>query len=121
KSAGVFGDVPRGFRFLVGGLIDLLLEQDLDRALGAHHGNLGGGPRQVDVASDVLGAHHVVGAAIGLAGNHRELGDRRLAEGVEKLGAVLDDPAMLLGYTGKEAWDVLEGDEWDVEAVAEAD
>src|SRR6185436_9619947 len=99
----------------------LLLEQNLDCTFGPHHGDLGGGPRQIDVTSDVLGAHHVVGATIGLTGNHRELGDGRLAKSVEELGAVLDDPAVLLGNTGKEAWDVLEGDERDVEAVAETD
>ena len=34
----------------------LLAEDDLDRALGAHHRDLGGRPGEVDVAAQVLGA-----------------------------------------------------------------
>lgn len=34
--------------------------------LGPHDGDLGGGPGVVHVASQVLGAHHVVGSSVGL-------------------------------------------------------
>ncbi len=64
--------------------------------------------------------HHAVGPAVGLAGDDRDLGHRGLGEGVEQLGAVADDPAVLLGGAGEEAGHVLEGDEGDVEGVAEA-
>ena len=68
-----------------------------------------------------LRRHHAVGAAVGLAGDHGELRHRRLAEGVEQLGPVLDDAAVLLRRAGQEARHVLERHERDVEAVAEAD
>src|SRR5206468_3585231 len=84
-------------------------------------GDLGGGPGEVDVGAEVLGAHDAVGSAVGLAGDDGELGDRRLGEGVEQFGAVADDAAVLLLDAGHEAGDVLEGDEGDVEGVAEAD
>ena len=65
-----------------------LLEDDLDGAAGAHDGDLGGGPGVVDVAPEVLGAHDAVGAAVGLAGDDGELGDRRLGIGGDALGPV---------------------------------
>ena len=48
-------------------------------------------------------------------------GHRRLGEGVEQLGPVLDDAAVLLRGAGQESRHVLERDERDVEAVAEPD
>ena len=65
---------------------------------GPHHRDLGGRPGEVDVAAQVLRAHDVVGAAVGLAGDHRHLGHRRLGIGEEQLGAVLDDAAELLRW-----------------------
>ena len=47
-------------------------------------------------------------------------GHRRLGERVEQLRAVLDDAAVLLVGARQEARHVDEGDERDVEAVAEA-
>src|ERR1700736_2914677 len=47
---------------------DFLAKQDLDRSLRTHHRYFGGWPRDVEVASNVLGAHDVVRAAVGLAG-----------------------------------------------------
>ena len=98
----------------------LVAEDDLDRALGAHDGDLGRGPGVVDVAAQVFAAHHVIGAAIGLARDHRDLGHGRLAIGEEQLGAVLDDAVMLLRRAGQEAGHVDEGEDRDVERVAEA-
>src|SRR5579885_1534532 len=39
----------------VGGALDLVAEDDVDRAVGAHHRDLGGGVGEVHVAADVLG------------------------------------------------------------------
>ena len=47
----------------------LLAEDDLDRALGSHDRDLGGGPGEIHVAAQVLGRHHVIGPAVGLAGD----------------------------------------------------
>ena len=77
------------------GVAGLLAEDDLDRALGAHDRDLGGGPGVVDVAAQVLGAHDVIGAAIGLAGDDGQLGHRGLGIGEQQLGAVLDQGAVL--------------------------
>ncbi len=69
----------------------------------------------------MLRAHDVVGAAVRLARDHGELGHGRLAVGVEQLRPVLDDAAVLLRDARQEARHVLEGDQRDVERVAEAD
>ena len=47
-----------------------------------------------------LDAHHVVGAAVGLARDHGDLRHRALGVGVQQLGAVLDDAAVLLAVPG---------------------
>ncbi len=61
-------------------------------------------------------AHHVIGAAIGLAGDDGDLGDRGLGVGEEEFCAVLDDAAIFLRGAGEEAGDVLEGQDWNVES-----
>ena len=68
----------------------------------------------------MLAAHHVVGAAVGFARNHRHLGHRRLAVGVEQLGPLSDDPAVLLCHAGQKPRHVHKRHQRDVEAVAEA-
>lgn len=93
--------------------------------LGPHDGDLGGGPGVVHVASQVLGAHHVVGSSVSLgvhtvecwsvsvrglsvlplpplsllthlSGDDGDFRDRGLCEGVQQLGSVSDDAAVLL-------------------------
>src|SRR6185369_5512770 len=64
------------------------------------------------------GAHHAVRAAVGLAGDHGDLGDGGLAVRVEQLGAAPDDAVVLLVGAGKEAGDVDQHHDRDVEAVA---
>ena len=59
------------------------------------HGDLGRWPGQVDVAADVLAAHDVVGTAVGLAGDHGDLGHGGLAIGIEQLGTMNDDAALV--------------------------
>src|SRR5918996_2645141 len=53
----------RGVRVL--GRLDLLAEDDVDRALGAHHGDLGRGPGHDQVGLVRLAAHHVVARPVG--------------------------------------------------------
>src|SRR5208282_3097393 len=65
--------------------------------------------------------HHVVSAAISLAGDDRYLWHGRLGVGEEQLRAMLDEAAIFLRSAGKEAWDIHEGDERNIEAVTEAD
>src|SRR5690606_2989350 len=74
----VLGDEPGAGGLDGGGVVaggggdlgELVAVQDVDRAGGAHHRDLGGGPGQVHVGAQVFGAHHVVGPAVGLAGDH---------------------------------------------------
>mmetsp|Transcript_5902 Transcript_5902/g.14528 ORF Transcript_5902/g.14528 Transcript_5902/m.14528 type:complete len:493 (-) Transcript_5902:134-1612(-) len=104
----------------LGRVLLLLAKDDLHRALGAHHRDLGIRPCEVHVAAQVLGGHHVVGAAVGFAGDDGDLGHRGLGVGVEQLGTVLDDAAVLLAGAGHEAGHIDEGDDRDVEGVAKA-
>ena len=99
---------------------DVAAVDDVDRALGAHHRDLGRRPREVEVGEHVLGGHDVVGAAVGLARDDRDLRHGRLGVGVQQLGAVADDPAPLLVGPGQEARHVAERDQRDVERVAGA-
>src|SRR3546814_2848877 len=69
----------------------------------------------------MLRRHHVIGAAIGLARDDRDLGHRRLGIGEEQLCAMLDDAIIFLCGAGQEAGDVDEGDDRNLERVAEAD
>src|SRR5438876_9720418 len=103
----------------IGRGVHLATVEDVHRALGPHHRDLGRRPRQVHVTPDVLRRHDVVRASVRLAGDHGQLGHRRLAVGVEQLRAVLDDAAVLLGRPGQESRDVDERHQRDVEAVAE--
>ena len=70
--------------------------QDVDRALGAHDGDLGGRPGQVEVGAQVLGAHDVVRAAERLAGDDGDQRDGGLGVRVDQLGAAADDAVVLL-------------------------
>ena len=90
------------------GVRQLAPVDDVDRALRAHHGDLGGGPGEVDVGADVLRAHDAVRAAVGLARDDGDLGHGGFGEGVEQLGAVADDAAVLLLGAGQEAGNVFE-------------
>ena len=112
----VLRDESRPFRVRVGRRGELLAIDDVDRALRAHHRDLGRRPREVHVAADVLAAHDVVGAAVRLAGDDRQLRDGRLGVGVQQLRAVPDDPAVFLADTGQEPRHVDERDQRDVEA-----
>jgi hypothetical protein len=44
----------------------------------------------------VLGGHHIIGSSIGLTGDDGQLGHGGLGVGVQQLGAVADDAAVLL-------------------------
>src|SRR6478735_632308 len=105
---------------VLGGLEEAFAVDEPDGAGGAHDGDLGGGPGEVDVGAHVLGAHHVVGAAVGLAGDDGDLPDGGLTVGVEQFRAAADDAVVFLVGAGQEAGDVDEGDDGDVERVAGA-
>ena len=101
-------------------LADFLLENDLGGSLRAHDGDFGRRPGKVEVGPDVLGIHHVVGAAVGLARNDRDARNRGLAERIQQLGAVHDDAVPLLVGSGQESGHVFEDQQRNIERVAEA-
>jgi len=69
----------------------------------------------------VLGAHDVVRAAVGLAGDDSDFSDGRFAVGVEQFRAAPDDAVVFLVGAGQEAGDVDERDDRNIEGVAGAD
>ena len=92
----VFLDASLRSDFRILSRIEVLPEQHFDGALGTHDRDLRGGPRQVHVSPDVLGAHDVVGPAVGLADDDRDLRNRGFGESVEQLRTVANDPTVLL-------------------------
>ncbi len=100
------------------GVSQFLAVQQIHRTLGAHDGDLGSGPGQIHVGTQRLGAHHAVGAAICLAGDHRDQWDGGFGVGVDDLGAAVDDAIPLLVGAGQEAGHVDEGQHRNVEGVA---
>src|SRR5690554_6179513 len=94
---------------------------DVDRSLGAHHSDLGGRPGEYQVGPDATGVHHQVCPPVGLPGDHRDAGDGRLAERIQELGPVPDDPAVLLVHAREKPGHVDEREERDVEGVTEPD
>ena len=55
-----------------------------------------------------------------LPGDDSDLGDGGLSKGVEQLGAVPYDAAVLLGRAGQETGDVHKGDDGDIKRITEA-
>src|SRR5699024_8670936 len=94
---------------------------DVRRTLGAHDRDLGARPGEVDIGPELLRAHYAVGPAVGLAGDERDQGDGGLTIGVDELGSTADDAAVLLIGAGQEPGHVDEGEDRDVEGIAEAD
>ena len=87
---------------------------------GTHHGDLRGGPGEVDVGAHVLRAHVVVGATICLASDDCDLAYGSLAIGVKQFCAAADDAVELLIGSWQEAGDVHEREDRDIEGVARA-
>src|ERR1700744_5264353 len=103
------------------GPLDLLAEDDLDRALGAHHADLGARPGDDQIGLVRAPAHHVVAGAVGLAQHDRDLGDGGVGRGIEHLGPVADDPRLLDLRTDHEPRHVHQEHERDPVGVAEVD
>ena len=116
-----FVDQLLALRLRILGLLDLLAEDDLDRALGAHHADLGRRPGHDQVGLVGAAAHHVVAGAVGLAQHDRDLRHGRVRGRVQHLRAVADDPGLLDLGPDHEARDVHQVDERDPVGVAEVD
>nr|AAY82838.1 predicted acetyl-CoA carboxylase [uncultured bacterium MedeBAC46A06] len=99
----------------------ILAEDDARRALWPHHRNLGTWPGIIDVTTQMFRGHHIIGAAIGLAGDQRHLRHRRLGVGKQQFRAVRDDPACFLRQTRHETRHIDKRHQRDVEGVTEPD
>ena len=97
----------------------LLAIEDRDGTLGTHHGNLGALVGEIDIGTELLAVHHDVGTSVCLAGDEGDLRHGSLSIGIEQLGTMTNDAAVLLIDAWHEAGDILDGDDRDVEAVAE--
>src|SRR5262249_39545159 len=97
----------------------LVVVDGVDRGARAHDGDGSGWQGDALVRREGRPAHRVEARAIGLADDHRELGDRRLADGGDHLGAGADDALLLDDGADHEAWYVGQVEERDVEGVAE--
>jgi hypothetical protein len=99
----------------------LTSEDNLDGTLCSHDGDLSGEQGIFVVSVKMLGVHHIVGAIIDLSSDEVDLRDGSLSESAEKLSTMLDNTSELLNSSGKESWDISEGDNMNLESITEAD
>ena len=111
---------PAG-RFRILRRLDLFTEDHVGRAGRAHDRNLRGGPGVYKIRAQILGAHGQIGAAIGLAQHHGQLGHLRHRVDIEQLGSVADDAGVLLVGAGQEARYIHQVDQRNSEGIAELD
>ena len=93
---------------------------DVDRAGRAEHRNLAGWPGEVHVRANGFGAHHDVCAAEGLAQDDGDERHLRVGVGEDDLRATADDARMFLFGARLVARGVHQGDDRQVERVAQA-
>ena len=93
--------------------------EDLDGSLGAHDCDLGGRPGEHQVVADVPGVHDDVRPAVRLAQDDADPRHGGPGVGERHLGPVADHAPPLEVLAGVEARGVDEGDEGQVESVAE--
>ena len=101
-------------------ITDVLAEDDFDRAFWAHHGNLCRGPRQINVSAQMLRGHHIIGPAVGLARDDRDLGHGAFGIRIQQLSAVTDDAPVFLCCSGQKAGNIYEGHNRNGKRVAES-
>src|SRR5208283_1356760 len=103
----------------IAGRADLAFEKDLHGALGAHHRNLSRRPRIHSVRSHVAAAHGEIGSAVRFAKDEGQLwhGGRSIRK--QHFRAMADDATPFLGNSGQKSRDVHEGDDREVEHIAE--
>src|SRR5271157_255186 len=113
-------DLGSAIGIRVWGLLDFVPIDDVYRAFRSHHRDFGRRPGVIHVGANVLGRHDAIRAAVSFARDDGHLGHGRLGKGEEQLRSVGDDAAELLLRAGQKSRDIFEGDQRDVEAVAEA-
>lgn len=96
-------------------------EDDFYCTLSAHHCNFGIRPGVVEITSQVLGRHHIIGSSICFARNECEFGNRSLSIGIEEFSSVFDNTSVLLNCSRHESRDINKSNQGNLESIAEAD
>ena len=117
----IFPDAFSTHGLRIGGRLDFSAERDVHGPLRSHYGDFRNGPRIYVVRAHFLGVHGDIGAAVGFTHDDGNLRHGRLGIGVKHLCSVADDAVMLLRGTGQEGGHIHQGDQGNVETVAEAD
>ena len=81
---------------------DFALENDFGRSFSPHYRDFGGGPGVVHIGPDVLRVHHIIRAAVGLAGNHGDARFVRFCDAFNIPLLVLEDVPGFLPGTDQE-------------------
>ncbi len=87
----------------------------------AHHRRARVGPGEEETWLVGTAAHPVVARAVGRPDVDREVGDRRVGDGVDHHRPVLDDAPLLVLLADHVARRVLEEQQWDVDLVGQLD
>ena len=87
----------------------------------SHHRQFTAGPAHDHICPQSPAAHADVGAAVGLADDYGQLGHGGFGIGKEHFGAVADDAAPFLVRPGQISGYIHQGDQRDIEGIAEAD
>ena len=98
---------------------DFLLVDDFHGTFGTHHGHLGNREGEHVVGTHVLAVHGDVGAAESLTQNERHLRHGGFGKGIKQLCTVADNARVFLLGARHVARNVGEGEERNVERVAE--
>ena len=101
-------------------MFQLALVNNIDGPFRTHDRDFRCRPGVVHIGANVFRRHHAVRTAISLARDDRDLRYRRFGEGIEQLGSVSNNPAILLRRSRQKARHVLKSNERDVEAIAKA-
>ena len=99
---------------------NIFAENNLHGTFGTHHRNLCRGPGQIYITAQMLRCHHIIGTAIGLASNQSHLGHCALRIGIEQLGTMFNNAAILLTGTGHKAWYIHQSQHRNIKSIAEA-
>lgn len=111
--------LPRGVGIV--GIVDFAPKDNAGGSLGTHDRDLGHRPGEDSVVSEALSCHRNIRATVRFPHYQRDLGNGRLRDRVQYLGAVADNSAMFLIDSRQKTRYIRERDNRDIECVAEPD
>ena len=110
-----------GFQFFRLSLCIRFAEQDIYRAFCPHYCDFRAWIGKVYVCACLLGVHHNVCTAVSLTGDNGQFGNGSFRECINDFRAVADDTVIFLRVSRKEARNIFESNQRNVETVAETD